>query len=497
MARTRRNRTTHKLGRSTWRQYGFAEFKGLMYLVLAAAYSSLSLFNLSPVYGSIPSSLYHTQAWTSVLLLAIATAVFARQRLPQSFASWLPVIAFWIPTIQSVLFNYSSRFGPVFGPLITEALTVLPLLLLSTFAAWDAFSGVAVRTPRAADTMRGIAAFAVMAVGKKSFASLVRSLTGFFPFVMSSGLQILLASLYTFLAPSRLLWLAIPSLLHSLLFNVHMPFPQTTSLLNQKLFSQSSYTVLARRESVTGYLSVLESQKDHLRVMRCDHSLLGGVWLMSQDTQQPPRKVEEPIYSVFALLEAVRLVEIDEPMRLHGRSISEDSSKEALMMYVIPSNLSSGQRLTCSGRGLGVGTPAAALIAHGVNTTIVEIDPVVHDYATIYFGLPLNHVSVIEDAVTFVERAGRKQSSYDFIIHDVFTGGAEPISLFTVEFIRGLRRLLKPNGVVAIVSPLTRVLFVLESFFDYRPALDLKSFPVLLRLLCMLHSLYPPRYWDT
>lgn len=103
-------------------------------------------------------------------------------------------------------------------------------------------------------------------------------------------------------------------------------------------------------------------------------------------------------------------------------------------------------------RGLGVGTSASALILHGVNTTTVEIDPVVYEFAKTYFGLPSNHQSVIEDALVYVEHAAKNQYSYDYIIHDVFTGGAEPAELFTVEFISGLRQLLKPGGVIAIVS---------------------------------------------
>ena len=71
-----------------------------------------------------------------------------------------------------------------------------------------------------------------------------------------------------------------------------------------------------------------------------------------------------------------------------------------------------------------------------------------------YFDLPLNHTSVIQDAVYFVEQAqlgGPEFYSYNYIIHDVFTGGAEPATLFTQEFLQGLSNLLKPNGVIAIV----------------------------------------------
>ena len=78
-----------------------------------------------------------------------------------------------------------------------------------------------------------------------------------------------------------------------------------------------------------------------------------------------------------------------------------------------------------------------------------------YDYATKYFNLPSNHIKVVEDAIDFVnkmeaEGAGRKK--YDYIIHDVFTGGAEPVELFTEEFLRGLSNSLSANGVIAIAS---------------------------------------------
>lgn len=82
---------------------------------------------------------------------------------------------------------------------------------------------------------------------------------------------------------------------------------------------------------------------------------------------------------------------------------------------------------------------------------MVEIDPVVHQFATQFFHLPHNHIAAIEDATEFVERS-RNSRKYDYIVHDVFTGGAEPADLFTIEFLSGLHSLLKPDGVIAIVS---------------------------------------------
>ena len=76
-----------------------------------------------------------------------------------------------------------------------------------------------------------------------------------------------------------------------------------------------------------------------------------------------------------------------------------------------------------------------------------------HKYAIKYFGLPANHDPYIQDAITFVESHRDDQSGkYDFIIHDVFTGGAEPLELFTAEFIAGLANLLRDDGAIAIVS---------------------------------------------
>lgn len=103
--------------------------------------------------------------------------------------------------------------------------------------------------------------------------------------------------------------------------------------------------------------------------------------------------------------------------------------------------------------GLGVGTTPGALVAHGIDTTVVEIDPVVREFASKYFQLPNNYTAVIEDAVGYTARfAKQTPGSYDYIIHDVFTGGAEPVALFTLEFFENLNALLKTEGVIAIVS---------------------------------------------
>jgi len=96
---------------------------------------------------------------------------------------------------------------------------------------------------------------------------------------------------------------------------------------------------------------------------------------------------------------------------------------------------------------------------HGIDTTIVEIDPAVHDFATKYFALPTGHTRVIEDAVSYASKQAQAGVKYDYVVHDVFTGGAEPVDLFTYEFLQDLHTLLKPGGVIAIVCSLLSAFF--------------------------------------
>lgn len=85
----------------------------------------------------------------------------------------------------------------------------------------------------------------------------------------------------------------------------------------------------------------------------------------------------------------------------------------------------------------------------------MEIDAAVHRFARDYFDLRENNEPVIEDATVYTKQLASTEQRFDYIVHDVFTGGAEPISLFTLEFLGQLHTLLKPHGSIAIVSLLT------------------------------------------
>ncbi|PYH88325.1 S-adenosyl-L-methionine-dependent methyltransferase [Aspergillus ellipticus CBS 707.79] len=393
---------------------------GAALLFVTAFYSPLTILMLAPVYGSAPAHLFHGYG----AALVGGAGWFLKdhiQRLSGGRALLVvPVLAFWVPTIQTFLFASSSALGNPFGAVVTEVLTYYPLLLISVACAGklvQAGLDLGRHGDAVAEHVPLLATYVIYKAGEKVAKWFLAHFLGAAFFLSRSGIQLLLPVLYSTIAPSKVLLLAVPSLIFSLTSNVHMHPGALNSHLHEEGFS-----LIARQDSLTGYISVLDNLNDGFRVMRCDHSLLGGQWTRMPRGYSPA--VMDPIYSVFTMLEAVRLVETDH----HEPRV--DANSKALVI------------------GLGVGTTPSALMHHGIETTIVEIDPVVHQFATEYFHLPSNHISVIEDATTFVQRTPPAQ--YDYIVHDVFTGGAEPLELFTMEFLENLAATLKDDGVIAI-----------------------------------------------
>ncbi|KAK7192382.1 hypothetical protein DPSP01_004967 [Paraphaeosphaeria sporulosa] len=400
-------------------------------LLIAGMASPVSQLNLSPVYGSIPSSLHHQRSMTFTAIAALIARNSLKKYLPDSLSEYIAVIAYWTPVIQFLLFPYSSQLGIEYGPLIVECATYFPLLFLSVYAAFDLLDCIDLSTLNLPNTAKQIllpmASYFTVSTTAKVAGATLPSWIGTHLYFTRIGFQMLLASASAFLTPSRIILAAFPAILHTLYANPHFPSDTALSRANTTLATSHNFTLLARHESNTGYVSVLESHTDTaFRLLRCDHSLLGGEWLVTPDAYAKGQRQRETIFSVFVLLEAVRLVETPS-------SAVADSEKSALVI------------------GLGIGTAPNALIAHGINTTIVELDPVVHAYATKYFSLSPKHTAVIDDAVSYVSRTSLSHpSTFSYIIHDVFTGGAEPVALFTKEFLTGLYNLLTDNGVVAI-----------------------------------------------
>lgn len=421
-------------------------------LALAATYSTVSQLTLSPVYGSIPSSVYHDKVVLSALFLGWSLNLYLRRLSPVKPIYLLPVIATYIPAIQFFLFQCGDFFGGKWGPVITEGLTIFPLILVSASCVASTLDNLDLTHGRRftwfSNAMPGISSFVFFKLSEYYSSNLISASIGQTVLHTRLGLQACLATSYSIFQPSKLLLFALPAVLHTALFNTHVQLPYQTNALNTTMLSKG-WSILERKDSLTGYLSIVESSERGFRVMRCDHSLLGGEWL----TATTKTNHTEPIYGIFVMLEAIRLIEVPNPV--------PDNEAKALVVYALllqfPRDLlllyiKYMRLIFKKNRGLGIGTTPLALHTHGINTTIVEIDPVVHEFAVKYFSFPAEINAKLVDAISYASTLVQEGvEKFDYIVHDVFTGGAEPVELFTVEFIGDLKSLLKPNGVVAIV----------------------------------------------
>lgn len=95
--------------------------------------------------------------------------------------------------------------------------------------------------------------------------------------------------------------------------------------------------------------------------------------------------------------------------------------------------------------GLGSGVVPRRFVQRGIETVVVDIDPVVVNMARKYFGLPGNQQVRLVDARYFLTGDSEK---YDYIILDVFNGDTTPGYLLTQESLKLVRERLSKNGVM-------------------------------------------------
>ncbi|KXT07789.1 hypothetical protein AC579_4299 [Pseudocercospora musae] len=433
-------------------------------VLLAAAASTVSQLTLAPVYGSIPSAVNHKTAILGSFAFGAGLQGYTRSKDFGGVLRWLAVWSCYVPVLQALLLPFSGRLGPIWGPILNVILSCHAVLVPCAYAVAAALDGAYAEYyggNARFDGWRRWLAFILVGLmfleNEKRTSGQITWIFSMQPKAAPVRLQLFGAASFALISlvsseklPSlgdvSLLLLAIPAILHAIFLNPHVDIYAHTN----DALATYNWTLIDRAWSNTGYISVLESREEQYRVLRCDHSLLGGEWLLTQErASKEGWRVNEPIYSAFEMLEAVRLIQ----PATHETAVP-DTSAEALVI------------------GLGIGTAPKATLGHGIQTTIVELDPVVHRFATDYFSLPENHTSVLRDAVKWVaEQAANIESDpddetlrYDYIIHDVFTGGVEPLALFTTQFLRNLRTLLKPKtGRIAInyagglSLPLTRL----------------------------------------
>ncbi len=152
-------------------------FRSITLLSLMGIYSNVSQLALSPVYGSIPSSIYHSKLVAAACFAGWSSNLFLSRNLPFKPHILLPLIAIYIPTAQYFLYKASGFLGATWGPLITEALTLFPLTALSaacvaTYLDWADFSAL----PKwLGDAAPGLGSYGLFAGVEKLSGSLIGS----------------------------------------------------------------------------------------------------------------------------------------------------------------------------------------------------------------------------------------------------------------------------------------------------------------------------------
>jgi len=319
-----------KAKEETWSRFLASQSKvylsSLALLALAALASNASQLALSPVFGAIPSARHHAKLVAAACFVGWSSNLFLGRALPFKPVYLLPIIALYIPATQFFLTPFSDALSAKWGPVVTETLTLFPIVALSAACVATYLDGADLTALPSwlADAAPGIGSYGVFKGVEAWSWGLLQEYSGRTVLNTRVGLELVLGASYALLAPSKLLLWAVPALLHTAVLDTRVPTAGALQRLNGTLGAEG-WVVFDRKESVTGYISVVESLKDGFRLMRCDHSLLGGEWVKYIGQGHfKGNQVAEPVYGVFAMLEAVRLVKI--PKRI------ADEDAKALVM---------------------------------------------------------------------------------------------------------------------------------------------------------------------
>lgn len=194
-----------------------------------------------------------------------------------------------------------------------------------------------------------------------------------------------------------------------------------------------AYDVIMDDESEYGWIRVVDQKEGDIRFLLADSSTIGAE---SISTGRPMLSYQE----IVSLLPAF--------------------NRDANDMLLI---------------GLGSGHMVTTFGEQGITTDSIEIDPSVVKAAKKYFNFQPTGKVIVGDARYQIKDLDKK---YDFIIHDCFTGGSEPIHLLSREMISELKAMLKPGGILALNfvgfnrdkddRPVESVAMTLDTEFEYR-----------------------------
>ena len=343
--------TTHHERSSSTEHFTLPLWRSTLLLLLTGITSTVLQLSLSPSHGDIPAQQYRNE----VTIIFISFTILARS-LGQPYATLHPSNAVWLltcftcwtPLLQLTLAPTARVLPPAWSAALVNAMTYGPM---ATIAVNAVSSSIHARLPYSQHRVTmlcsscfasGIALMCAIYVTDRYIPAII----GLGSFLTRPVLPFLISPLMLALLHSRqLLWLLILQYSLALILNPHASFTVPRAFLDRTL-GKAGYNVLTREESLTGYLAVIENQIAGYRVLRCDHSLLGGEWRNGlgnwpggKGYKGPVGVLREPVYSVFVMLEAVRLVQdshhkeerVDEATNSGLPQIADDEAKALVM----------------------------------------------------------------------------------------------------------------------------------------------------------------------
>ena len=305
------------------------------YLLITALSREVTSVCLSPVYGSLNTR--HPVNWhldiVSITLLNLFWPTYRSHWSNVRTDVWwkrLPFIIALLGSSQAVFLSYTTRFssrlGPDLGSLISQVIsrsvltiTVVPYAV-SSFQLWAWHTQMRDACLKSLLLVSFGAFGIILTLGQLTHLILQQYYGSLFS-LGSHSLQIIIAGLFAF--SQRKLPLLTVSIFVLTLSSI---LPNNLATLNASL-GPEGYTLLDRQQSTTGYISVLDNLKAGFRVLRCDHSLLGGEWIRYREGLTP--RLREPIYAIFVTLEAVLLAQTEKTSLSQSKSPAD---QRALMM---------------------------------------------------------------------------------------------------------------------------------------------------------------------
>lgn len=367
---------------------------------------------IAPFYGA---SLYVWASLISVTLIALAIGYFIGGRwadrakrtglsLIIALAGLLTLIIPWMTgPVLLATDPLGLRLGTFTSTLILFTPSLIMLGMVGPFAVKLATSN-----------LEGVGASTGSIYAVSTVGSVVGTLfLGFYLFPVIGSREIfiglglslfLLAFIVTFFERKRLKF-SIAVLPVALLSLVGMGLLPKIMYVDTIQSHDSPYQTRFERESLYGWVRVLDNPELNLRLLTADASTIGAASISHGENVLTYQKI-------VGLLPA----------------LVSDMSRALLI-------------------GQGAGHMATSLKSHGILTDTIEIDPAIADAAVDYFDFKPTGKTIIGDARYEIRQL---QGPYDLVILDVFTGGSEPVHLLTLETLSQIHALLSKQGMLAL-----------------------------------------------